>query len=327
MAARAATVSERRNMNVAVGADGLLIRRRGVEVLLAAARAAAGAAGAEVDAAGVLARAAGPTREVNRLSGDRYFLRVGDGWIALALAGSEKERFQAWAGAHDLDGPPALLAGRLQGLGLAALPALPVPVGEAVELPAGDPGAAWLRPHRAPLAGFRVVECGMLASAPHAGAVLAELGAEVVAVSHPARTSSRWHGPDPLLLDLTRPADRVIFGALCRRADLVVDNFRARVWGNLGLDPLELGARTHLRLPAFPDGDPRAAWRAYGFQTEALFSAGCGPAEDAPSIVRAPARALLDHAVGFAGVAAVLHAGNAGGRLEVSHAAVAVGGA
>lgn len=311
-------------MSLAMAAGGVLTRRRGVELLIATARAAAGAAGAAIDVAGVLARAGGPTREVNQLPAERSFRRVGEGWIALALAGPEKERFEAWTARHGLEGSPAALAGRLQDLGLAALPAMPVPAGEAIELAVADATTAWLRPHRASLAGFRVVECGMLASAPHAGAVLAELGADVVTVSHPARASSRWHGPDPLLLDLNRPADRRVFAKLCRPAHLVIDNFRPRVWGNFGLDPLELGACAHLRLPAFPATDVRAGWRAFGFQTEALFGAGCGPAEDAPSPVAAPSRALLDHAVGFAGVAAVLSAGEARGRIEVSHAAVAL---
>jgi crotonobetainyl-CoA:carnitine CoA-transferase CaiB-like acyl-CoA transferase len=166
-----------------------------------------------------------------------------------------------------------------------------------------------------------VVEIGQLASSSHAGAVLASLGADVVTMCHSRRAGSRWHGPDPEALDLRHAADRRRFLDRCAGADLVVDNFRDRVWANLDLNPLSAGARMHLRLPAFSSEDARGGWRAFGFQTEALWGVGLTPLAGAAAVVRAPSIGVLDHAAGFAGVALALHGLRAGlsGRLEVTH--------
>jgi crotonobetainyl-CoA:carnitine CoA-transferase CaiB-like acyl-CoA transferase len=180
--------------------------------------------------------------------------------------------------------------------------------------------ASQLRP-RLMLAGVRIVSFGQLISAPLAAALFRACGAEVVAVAHPRRLDSVVYGPMPQPLDLASRDGRREAARLCRRADLVVDNVRPRVWTNLGLVPSELSG-VHLSLPAFPWRDTlRRNFKAYGFQMEALFGAGLQPVRTVGGPVTAPRSALLDHSVGlsaFVAGAGTLLSGRVG-RVELSH--------
>lgn len=226
---------------------------------------------------------------------------------------------------HDCTLSPSALASTLQEWGIASLP-VSTSSGQIVNttnrITASVPPPVWpgFRGSRA-LAGARVVDCGQLISAPWASALLTLLGACVIAVAPPGRAQNRRYGASPLQLDLNSKSDRKHFASLCSGADLVLDNFRPRVWSNLGIEPLELGAHCHLRLPAFPSVDPRSNFKCYGFQIEAMFAAGHVPAKDCDEPVPAPSHGLLDHAAGFAGaaVAATAIAGGIRGSKEVSH--------
>jgi hypothetical protein len=265
------------------------------------------------------------------------FLPVGDGWISLALATREEreraERCIGWLTGReralealrhaDLD--PARAAAALQEWGIAA--AVATVAGEESERRQTRVTAldVWLqelglRPSTA-LAGVRVVDCGLLVSSPWASALLAHLGARVIAVAHPVRAASRRYGPVPLELDLTSSSGRNSFATMCRNADVVVDNFRPRVWPNLGFDPIAVGARRHLTLPAYASVDPRSNLRLYGFQLEACYGVGHVPSGRVHRPLRAPESALLDHAVGFAGAVAAVGAllQDRVGRIAVTH--------
>ena len=109
-----------------------------------------------------------------------------------------------------------------------------------------------------PLAGVRVVEATTTWAGPMCGCMLADYGADVVKVEHPAgeiarRSPPALPGTDPpvsfmhatvnrnkrsLALDLRDPRGRDVFLALAGRCDVVVENFRPGVmerWG-LGYD-------------------------------------------------------------------------------------------
>ncbi len=111
---------------------------------------------------------------------------------------------------------------------------------------------------RLPLEGLKIVELGHYIAAPFATRLLADLGAEVVKVEPPEGDPVRgwgsnveghavWfsvHGRNKLsvTLDLKKPADRDRLMALLRRADALVENFRAGYLERIGLGPEVLHA-------------------------------------------------------------------------------------
>jgi crotonobetainyl-CoA:carnitine CoA-transferase CaiB-like acyl-CoA transferase len=110
--------------------------------------------------------------------------------------------------------------------------------------PTAPPAVAWPA-SRPRLDGARVVVLGAMWAAPLAGLVLAELGADVVHVTHPSRLDAfplreaLVRGQREHRLDLDEPAGRDGFAALLAGADLLVDGTTPRVLDNAGLpDPL-----------------------------------------------------------------------------------------
>ena len=120
----------------------------------------------------------------------------------------------------------------------------------------------------APLEGVRVVEVASFVAAPSAGALLADLGAEVIKVEVPEgelyrHTRPRMNGfasdidvspafemdnrgKRSLALDLTRPEALAALGRVIARADVVLTNLLPGRQRRFGLDPDTLRAR----LPA-----------------------------------------------------------------------------
>jgi formyl-CoA transferase len=116
-----------------------------------------------------------------------------------------------------------------------------------------------------PLAGVRVVELTTTWAGPMAGCILADFGADVIKVEHPAgevarRSPPLLPGTSPpisfmqatlnrnkrsLTLDLHVPRGREIFLDLCGRADLVIENFRPGALDGWGVGWKELRARKH----------------------------------------------------------------------------------
>ncbi len=105
-----------------------------------------------------------------------------------------------------------------------------------------------------PLGGIRVLELGNFMAGPYAATLLADMGADVVKIEAPrAPDYTRSLAPFPpgmsdggaflrlnrnkrsLALDLGKDEGRDAFKALARRADVVVENFRAGTMDSLGV--------------------------------------------------------------------------------------------
>src|SRR5688572_30872479 len=137
----------------------------------------------------------------------------------------------------------------------------------------------------APLAGVRVVEVATHVFGPLAGAVLAEWGADVVKVEHPATgdpyrglVTSGLHplqnGVDPYVqsanrgkrsvgIDLKHPDGRGVLARLVRAADVFVTNLRPEALRRLAIEVEDVRAENraviYVRATAFgargPDAD------------------------------------------------------------------------
>ncbi|GAA2339881.1 CoA transferase [Dactylosporangium salmoneum] len=116
------------------------------------------------------------------------------------------------------------------------------------------------REHRGVLSGLKVVEFAHVLSAPMAGTLLADLGADVIHVESPnAGDSSREIGPEKdgvflwwkvmarnkraITLDLRRPDGQQVARELVDWADVVITNMRVRTLERWGLDWPTLHAR------------------------------------------------------------------------------------
>ena len=107
--------------------------------------------------------------------------------------------------------------------------------------------------HTGPLAGTRVVELVGQGPGPYGAMILADLGADVVAVDRPdvaARVNRARPATNPMnrgkrgvALDLKSPEHREQLLALVDRADVFIDPFRPGVCERLGLGPDVLCAR------------------------------------------------------------------------------------
>jgi alpha-methylacyl-CoA racemase len=101
-----------------------------------------------------------------------------------------------------------------------------------------------------PLSGLRVVELTGLGPAPHAGMMLADLGADVVRIDRPAgrglsvtpagTTDPLMRGRDSVLLDLKTDEGREQVIALAACADVLIEGLRPGVAERLGVGPDDL---------------------------------------------------------------------------------------
>jgi crotonobetainyl-CoA:carnitine CoA-transferase CaiB-like acyl-CoA transferase len=109
-------------------------------------------------------------------------------------------------------------------------------------------------PNAPPLAGVRVVDLSRVLAGPYATMTLADLGADVVKIEHPAGgdETRRWgppfaggesayflsvnRGKRSVALDLKDQEGRGLALELCTRADVVIENFRPGGAARLGLD-------------------------------------------------------------------------------------------
>ncbi len=189
-----------------------------------------------------------------------------------------------------------------------------------------------------PLTGLQVVELGQVIAGPYAGAVFADLGAEVMKVERidggddarnmgppfrhgdalPFHTYNR--GKRSVALDLKAPADLAWFEELVAHADILVHNLRPGVVDAMGIDGASLCARhprlVYCEVSAFGQGGPMGDRPGYEPLIQAysgLSSTNGGP-DDPP--VRMGA-SVCDQGSGMwmvIGALALLHRRQATGR-------------
>ena len=98
-----------------------------------------------------------------------------------------------------------------------------------------------------PLAGVRVVELGGIGPGPHAGMMLADLGADVVRVRRPGGLQMPADDIDLLhrgkrVVDVDLKADRQALLELVAKADVLIDGFRPGTCERLGIGPADCEA-------------------------------------------------------------------------------------
>lgn len=132
------------------------------------------------------------------------------------------------------------------------------------------------------LKGVRVVELGTMITAPLAGMMLADLGAEVIKIEHPqggdpfrsfrgGQYSPHFvaynRGKRSVKLDLRNDAGREVLRKLLARADILIVNYRAGVMERLGLGADALAAANakliHCSITGFGASGPYSGRPAY----------------------------------------------------------------
>ena len=218
--------------------------------------------------------------EVFRSQPRRHWLGLlGDAGVPCAPVGDRKAWFAGEAVRHAglrlefddpvrgrvaMPGPPARLSATP-----ASIRALPA----AGALPAWTPPALAAQGEgaRRPLEGVKVLDMGSVIAGALAGAVLANLGAEVIKIESPEGDPFRSDG-GPFLacnrgkrglgLDLKQPGAKDMFFDLVRQSDVVLDNYRFGVRKRLGVD-YEALRQVNPRIiscsvNAYGDAGPRA---------------------------------------------------------------------
>jgi crotonobetainyl-CoA:carnitine CoA-transferase CaiB-like acyl-CoA transferase len=187
----------------------------------------------------------------------------------------------------------------------------------------------------APLAGIKVVELATVVAGPGTGKYLADFGADVVKVEHPAGDSLRRMGwpdrSDPdgqsmwwkytarnkrtIALDLKDPDDLDVMRRLCATADVLVENFRPGTLERLGLDPADLIAANPglvvTRVTGYGQTGPYRDRPGFATQAEALsgFASINGEPDGQPLL---PPIALTDELTAVAAAFATMVAVHSG---------------
>jgi crotonobetainyl-CoA:carnitine CoA-transferase CaiB-like acyl-CoA transferase len=197
----------------------------------------------------------------------------------------------------------------------------------------------------APLNGIRVLDVATLFAGPTAAALLADFGADVIKVEHPAGDPLRTHGHVKdghglwwkmlgrnkwtVTIDLSAPEGQELLRGLARGSDVLIENFRPGVlerW-DLGYEELSAGnpGLVMLRTTGFGQFGPYAGRRGFGTLAESMsgFAALTGEPDGPPTL---PPFGLADGIAGITGAYAVMlalyHRDARGGRGQVIDLAI-----
>ena len=181
---------------------------------------------------------------------------------------------------------------------------------------------------KGPLEGLRVIDASSIVAGPMAATVMADYGAEVVKIEHPARGDALrnmgfkkdgiplwWkvvsRNKKAVTLNLSSPEGREIFLRMVAQCDVVIENFRPGTmerWG-LGFDALHSVNRgvVMLRVTGFGQTGPYARRPGFGTVAEAMsgFAHITGSKDGPPTL---PSMALADGIAGLFGAASVMFA-------------------
>lgn len=199
--------------------------------------------------------------------------------------------------------------------------------------------------NRGPLDGYLVVDLSRALAGPHAGMMLADLGARVIKVETPGTgDDTRGWGPpfvgpdddqqatyflscnrnkESITLDLKSDDGVEVLRDLVRRADVLVENFRPGVLDRLGFSPAllhELNPRlVILSISGFGHDGPEATRSGYDqiVQGEAGLMSLTGSGPDDPQRVGVPIADLLSGMYGAFGLLAALLERERTGRGQV----------
>ena len=195
-------------------------------------------------------------------------------------------------------------------------------------------------PATGPLAGIRVLDAGNVFAAPFAGALLGDLGADVIKIEAPGtgdalRGMQPYDGDEPLLwtslarnkrsltLDLRREEGRAVFLRLIAEQDVLLENFRPGTLDRWGLDRESLRQANPqlviVRVSGFGQTGPNAAMPGFGTPATAfsgyVYSTGF---PDRPPVL--PPINLVDYVAGlfaaFGAVTALYHRDALGGAAQ-----------
>ena len=171
-----------------------------------------------------------------------------------------------------------------------------------------------------PLAGVKVIDFSAVVAGPLASMILADQGADVVTVEAPDRPDllrKEWfyrggltsffvncnRGKRSIVIDLQSEQGLEAAYALCKDADVVLENFRPGVMERLKLGPDELHGRNprtvYCRISGYGQSGPWSGKRAYDPVTQGLtgyVAIQKNPEVPVPDLVR---NALVDKASSF----------------------------
>jgi crotonobetainyl-CoA:carnitine CoA-transferase CaiB-like acyl-CoA transferase len=179
-----------------------------------------------------------------------------------------------------------------------------------------------------PLSDIQVLDASNLIAGPLATMLLADLGADVVKIEHPAAGDSlRSHGGQKdgqglwwkelgrgklcVTLDLGAAAGQDIFRQLASRADVVVENFRPGTMARWGIDFAALRAvnpsLVMAHVTGFGQSGPLSSLPGFGTIAESMsgFAFRNGPADGPPTL---PPFGLADTVTGITTALAIMTA-------------------